>query len=100
MRSDSSFELVLSQTSPLINQRVKDSNFRETYGAAIFDLARRFAGGRQGRRHRLPARRHAAGRGGQDFDKHKYSRDFLLVSPLSDSAPPDSVVRRWPSASC
>ena len=84
-------ELVLSQTSPLINQRVKDSNFRETYGAAIISISRDGSrvDGKVGDIVFRPGDTLLVEAGQSFFDKHKYSRDFLLVSPLSDSAPPD-----------
>ena len=91
-------EIVLSRTSPLINHTVRGSNFRELYGAAIISISR------EGRR--IPGKVgdivFLAGdtllvEAGQAFvDKHKYSRDFLLVSALQDSAPPD--FRRAPLA--
>ena len=91
-------EIVLSHTSPLINRTVRESNFRDLYGAAIISISR--DGGR------IPGK---VGdivfrpgdtllvEAGQSFvDKHKYSRDFLLLSALQDSAPPD--FRRAPLA--
>jgi di/tricarboxylate transporter len=84
-------ELVLSQTSPLINQRVKDSNFREVYGAAIISISRDGSrvDGKVGDIIFRPGDTLLVEAGQSFFDKHKYSRAFLLVSPLSDSAPPD-----------
>jgi di/tricarboxylate transporter len=84
-------ELVLSQTSPLINQRVRDSNFRERYGAAIISVSRDGSrvDGKVGDIVFRPGDTLLVEAAPSFFDKHKYSRDFLLVSPLSDSAPPD-----------
>jgi di/tricarboxylate transporter len=84
-------ELVLSQTSPLINQRVQDSNFRERYGAAIISVSRDGSrvDGKVGDIVFRPGDTLLVEAGQHFFEKHKYSRDFLLVSPLSDSAPPD-----------
>jgi di/tricarboxylate transporter len=91
-------EIVLSGTSPLINRTARESNFRELYGVAIISISR--DGGR------IPGKvgdiEFRAGdtllvEAGPTFvDKHKYSRDFLLVSALQDSAPPD--FRRAPLA--
>ena len=91
-------EIVLSRTSPLINHTARDSNFRDLYGAAIISISREGS--------RIPGKLgdivFLAGdtllvEAGQAFvNKHKYSRDFLLVSALQDSAPPD--FRRAPLA--
>jgi di/tricarboxylate transporter len=84
-------ELVMSQNSPMINQRVKDSNFRDCYGAAIISVSRDGArvDGKVGDIVFRPGDTLLVEAGENFIDKHKYSRDFLLVSPLSDSAPPD-----------
>ena len=91
-------ELVLSPTSPLINQRVKDSNFRERYGAAILSISRdgsRVAGKVGGIVFR-PGDTLLVEAGPGFAERHRHSRDFLLISALSDSAPPD--FRRAPIA--
>jgi len=84
-------ELVMSQNSPLINQRVRDSNFRDLYGAAIISVSRDGSrvDGKVGDIVFRPGDTLLVEASQTFFDKHKYSRDFLLVSPLSDSAPPD-----------
>jgi di/tricarboxylate transporter len=91
-------EIVLSATSPLINRTVRESNFRDLYGAAIISISRdgsRIPGKvgdivfRPGDTLLVEAESNFA-------EKHKYSRDFLLVSALVDSAPPD--FRRAPLA--
>jgi len=91
-------EIVLSATSPLINRTVRESGFRDLYGAAILSISRE--GGR------IPGKvGEIVFRPGDTLlveadptfaDKHKYSRDFLLVSALQDSAAPD--FRRAPLA--
>ncbi|MEX2523534.1 MAG: SLC13 family permease [Gammaproteobacteria bacterium] len=84
-------EVVLSPEFPGINKTVKESRFRSHYHAAILSISR---GGS-----RLPGK---VGdlvlrpgdtlllETGQDFvDQYRYRRDFMLVSPLHDSTPPD-----------
>jgi di/tricarboxylate transporter len=82
-------ELVLSQTSPLVGHRVKDSNFRDRYGAAILSISREGSRvtGKVGDIVFQPGDTLLVESGYHFFDKHKYDRDFLLVSQLHDSAP-------------
>jgi di/tricarboxylate transporter len=82
-------ELVLSQTSPLVGQRVQDSNFRDRYGAAILSISREGSRvtGKVGDIVFQPGDTLLVETGYHFFDKHKYDRDFLLVSQLHDSAP-------------
>ena len=84
-------ELVLSQTSPLVGNRVKDSNFRERYGAAILSVSRDGSrvDGKVGDIVFRAGDTLLVEAGYKFFDQHKYDRDFLLVSQLHDSAPPD-----------
>jgi len=84
-------ELVLSQTSPLVGNRVKDSNFRERYGAAILSVSRDGSrvDGKVGDIVFRAGDTLLVEAGYKFFDEHKYDRDFLLVSQLHDSAPPD-----------
>jgi di/tricarboxylate transporter len=84
-------ELVLSQTSPLVGNRVKDSNFRERYGAAILSVSRDGSrvDGKVGDIVFQAGDTLLVEAGYKFFDQHKYDRDFLLVSQLHDSAPPD-----------
>ena len=91
-------ELVLSPTSPLINQTVRDSGFRGRYGAAILSVSREGARvqGKVGDIVFRPGDTLLVEAGAELVEKHKHSRDFLLVSALSDSAPPD--FRRAPLA--
>jgi di/tricarboxylate transporter len=84
-------ELVLSPSSPLVGQTVRESGFRSTYSAAIISISR------EGERleGKLGDVRLRAGdtllvETDQNFvERHKYNREFLLVSSLQDSAPPD-----------
>ncbi len=84
-------EVVLSATSPLINQNVRESNFRERYNAAIISISREGARvpGKLGDAVFRPGDTLLLEAGPVFADRHRYSRDFLLVSPLEDSAPPD-----------
>jgi len=84
-------EIVLSQTSPLVGKRVKDSNFRERYGAAILSVSREGSrvAGKVGDIVFQPGDTLLVETGYHFFDQHKYDRDFLLVSQLHDSAPSD-----------
>jgi len=84
-------EIVLSATSPLINRTVRESNFRDLYGAGIISISR--DGGRiPGKVGDIvfrPGDTLLVEAGPAFVDKHKYSRSFLLVSALQDSVPPD-----------
>ncbi|MSQ92404.1 MAG: SLC13 family permease [Gammaproteobacteria bacterium] len=84
-------EIVLSATSPLINRTVRESNFRELYGAGIISISREGSRipGKVGDIVFRPGDTLLVEAGSNFVDKHKYSRDFLLVSALQDSAPPD-----------
>jgi di/tricarboxylate transporter len=84
-------ELVLSPTSPLVGHTVRESEFRSTYNAAIISISR------EGERLegkvgdvRLRAGDTLLVETDQNFvGRQKYNREFLLVSSLQDSAPPD-----------
>ena len=91
-------EIVLSPTSPLINRTARDSNFRDLYGAAIISISREGGRipGKVGDIVFRPGDTLLVEAGSTFADKHRYSRDFLLVSALQDSAPPD--FRRAPLA--
>ena len=91
-------EIVLSSTSPLINQTVRESNFRELYGAAIISISREGSRipGKVGDIEFRPGDTLLVEASATFAEKHKYSRDFLLVSALQDSSPPD--FRRAPLA--
>jgi di/tricarboxylate transporter len=91
-------EIVLSSTSPLMGRTVRESGFRELYGAAIISISR--DGGRMpgkvGDIVFQPGDTLLVEAEASFARRHKYSRDFLLVSALQDSAPPD--FRRAPLA--
>jgi di/tricarboxylate transporter len=91
-------EIVLSATSPLINRTVRASSFRDLYGVAIISISR--DGGRiPGKVGDIvfhPGDTLLVEAGPTFAEKHRYSRDFLLVSALQDSTPPD--FRRAPLA--
>ncbi len=91
-------ELVLSPTSPLIEQTVRSTNFRSRYGAAILSVSREGARvtGKVGDIVFEPGDTLLVEAGPDFAEKHKHSRDFLLVSALSDSRAPD--FRRAPLA--
>lgn len=84
-------EVVLSSEFPGINQTVRESRFRSHYHAAILSISR------SGQR--LPGKVGdmvlEAGdtlllETSQDFvEQYRYRRDFMLVSTLRDSTPPD-----------
>jgi di/tricarboxylate transporter len=84
-------ELVLSPSSQLVGHTVRESEFRSAYSAAIISISRdgeRLEG-------KLGDVRLRAGdtllvETDQNFvERQKYNREFLLVSSLQDSAPPD-----------
>jgi di/tricarboxylate transporter len=91
-------ELVLAPSAPVAGHTVREASFRGTYGAAIISISR------EGER--LEGKLGDVRlRGGDTLlveadnsfvERHKYNRDFLLVSSLQDSAPPD--FRRAPFA--
>lgn len=84
-------ELVLSSSSPLVGMTVRESRFRSHYDAAIISISRDGT--------RLPGKlgdiRLRPGdtmliEAASDFaERHRYDRDFLLVSQLQDSTPPN-----------
>jgi di/tricarboxylate transporter len=84
-------ELVLSPSSHLVGETVRDSGFRSTYNAAIISISREGARleGKLGDV-RLRAGDTLLVETDQNFvERHKYNREFLLVSSLKNSAPPD-----------
>ena len=91
-------EIVLSSTSPLMGHTVRDSDFRQIYGAAIISISRDGSRvpGKVGDIKFQPGDTLLVEAEASFARRHKYSRDFLLVSALQDSAPPD--FRRAPLA--
>jgi len=84
-------ELVLSQASPLIGQTVRESGFRSAYSAAIISISREGARleGKLGDVRLRPGDTLLVETDQGFVERHKYNRDFLLVSSLQDSSPPD-----------
>jgi di/tricarboxylate transporter len=84
-------ELVLSATSPLVGQTVKESGFRTTYTAAIISISREGARleGKLGDVRLRPGDTLLVETDHGFVERQKYNRDFLLVSSLQDSTPPD-----------
>ena len=84
-------ELVLSTGSPLVGQTVRESGFRSLYGAAIISISRDGARleGKMGDVTLRPGDTLLVEADHGFVDRHKYNREFLLVSSLQDSAPPD-----------
>lgn len=84
-------ELVLSANSPLIGKTVRDTAFRSTYQAAIISISRDGSRlpGKLGDIEFRPGDTLLVEAGPGFVQKYKYSREFLLVSPLQDSQPAD-----------
>ena len=84
-------EVVLSPEFPGINKTVKESRFRSLYQAAILSISRE--GNRQAGKvgdMTLRTGDTLLLETGKNFvDQYQYRRDFMLVSPLQDSTPPD-----------
>jgi di/tricarboxylate transporter len=91
-------EIVLSANSPLVGQTVRESGFRSTYGAAIISISRdgERLDGKLGDVKLRPGDTLLVETDHGFVERQKYNRDFLLVSPLQDSSPPD--FRRAPLA--
>ncbi|MDX2435638.1 MAG: SLC13 family permease [Acidobacteriota bacterium] len=83
-------EAVVSPTSPLIGQSIRDSNFRAHYNAAVVAVHR--GGARLAKRLGdivLQSGDTLLLQTGPHFDEaHRNNRDFFLVSRVSDSKPP------------
>jgi di/tricarboxylate transporter len=84
-------ELVLSTSSPLVGHTVRESNFRSTYNAAVISISREGARleGKLGDVRLRPGDTLLVETDQAFVERNKYNRDFLLVSSLQDSAPPD-----------
>lgn len=84
-------ELVLAPISPLVHQTVKESNFRSRYNAAIISISREGARleGKLGDVRLRPGDTLLVEAEQGFVARHKYTRDFLLVSRLQDSTPPN-----------
>jgi di/tricarboxylate transporter len=84
-------ELVLAPASPMVHQTVKESNFRSRYNAAIISISREGARleGKLGDVRLRPGDTLLVEAEQEFVARHKYTRDFLLVSRLQDSTPPN-----------
>jgi di/tricarboxylate transporter len=84
-------EIVLAPSSPMVGQTMRESDFRSTYNAAVISISRDGARleGKIGEV-RLRAGDTMLIEADHSFvERQKYNRDFLLVSSLQDSSPPD-----------
>ncbi|RPI14987.1 MAG: SLC13 family permease [Lysobacterales bacterium] len=84
-------EIVLAPSSPLVGQTIRESNFRSNYNAAVISISREGARleGKLGDV-RLRAGDTMLVETDHGFvERHKYNREFLLVSSLQDSSPLD-----------
>ncbi len=84
-------EVVLGAEFPGINKTVKESAFRTRYQAAILSVQRgghRLAG-KVGDIVLRPGDTLLLETGESFVEQYQYRRDFMLVSPLRDSTPPD-----------
>jgi di/tricarboxylate transporter len=84
-------ELVLSRTSPMVGQTVRETHFRSVYRAAILSISRDGArlDSKLGDVRLRPGDTLLVEADHGFVERHRYSRDFLLVSSLRDSTPPD-----------
>jgi di/tricarboxylate transporter len=91
-------ELVLSGSSPLIGRSVREGGFRSLYRAAIISISRDGSRleGKIGDVILRPGDTLLAETDDGFARRQRYNRDFLLVSALQDSTPPD--FRRAPLA--
>jgi di/tricarboxylate transporter len=84
-------EIVLSTTSPLVGHTVRESGFRSMYNAAVISISRDGARleGKLGDVRLRPGDTLLVEADEGFVERHRYNRDFLLVSSIKDSAPPD-----------
>jgi di/tricarboxylate transporter len=84
-------EIVLSANSPLVGQTVREAAFRGQYNAAVISISREGARleGKLGDVRLRPGDTLLVETDHGFVERHKYNRDFLLVSSLQDSSPPD-----------
>ena len=84
-------EVVLSPEFPGINKTVKESRFRSLYQAAILSISRggNRLSGKVGDMVLRPGDTLLLETGQAFVHQYQYRRDFMLVSPLRDSTPPD-----------
>jgi di/tricarboxylate transporter len=91
-------EIVLSARSPMIGRTVREAEFRSAYHAAVISISRDGARlpGKLGDVRLRPGDTLLAETDRGFVGRNRYNRDFLLVSSLRDSTPPD--FRRAPLA--
>jgi di/tricarboxylate transporter len=84
-------ELVLGQNAPIVDRTVRESDFRSLYNAAIISISREGARleGKVGDLHLKPGDTLLVEANNDFVDRHRYNRDFLLVSRLQGSTPPN-----------
>lgn len=84
-------ELVLSAASPLVDLSVREAGFRGRYQAVILSISRegRRLDGKLGDVQLRVGDTLLVETDAGFASRHRYNREFLLVSPLQDSAPPD-----------
>jgi di/tricarboxylate transporter len=91
-------EIVLSARAPMIGRTMRDAVFRSVYHAAVISISRDGARlpGKLGDVRLRPGDTLLAETDHGFVRRNRYNRDFLLVSALHDSTPPD--FRRAPLA--
>ena len=84
-------EIVLAPSAPMVGQTMRESGFRSTYNAAVISISRDGARleGKIGEVRLRPGDTMLIEADHGFVERHKYNRDFLLVSSLQDSTPPD-----------
>jgi len=84
-------ELVLGPNAPIVGHTVRESDFRSLYNAAIISISREGArlDGKVGDLRLKPGDTLLVEADNGFVDRHKYNRDFLLVSRLQGSTPPN-----------
>ncbi len=84
-------EVVLSPEFPLLDKRVRESAFRTRYQAAILSISRdgRRLSGKVGEQFLRVGDTLLLDTGEVFVEQFRFRRDFMLVSPLRDSTPPN-----------
>ena len=86
-------EVVLGPDFPALGKTVRESAFRTRYQAAILSISRngKRLSGKVGDILLKTGDTLLLETGKSFVSQYQYRRDFMLVSPLQDSSPPDSV---------
>jgi di/tricarboxylate transporter len=84
-------EIVVAPSAPFVGQTVREARFRSTYDAAILSISRDGARltGKVGDMELRAGDTLLVEADAGFANRHRYNRDFLLVSALRDSSPPD-----------